>query len=86
MKILHLSTSDINGGAARATFRLHNGLIQKGIDSKIFVRDKLTENKSVVRYKYPKGLGKLRYRYDKLRIDIDFEIHIHTTSRPRSIQ
>jgi glycosyltransferase involved in cell wall biosynthesis len=84
MKILHLSTSDVNGGAARAAFRLHSGLIQKGIDSQIFVRDKLTENKSVIRYKYPKGLGKARYRLNKYRIDNDFRKY--TSTRPAGLE
>ena len=37
MKIVHLSTSDMNGGAARAAYRLHLGLIRLGHDSTMFV-------------------------------------------------
>ena len=33
MKVLHLSTSDVNGGAARAAYRLHQGLLDCGIKS-----------------------------------------------------
>lgn len=40
MKILHLNTSDISGGAARAAYRLHNGLLKSGIDSKMLVQTK----------------------------------------------
>ena len=40
MKILHLNTSDINGGAARAAYRLHQGLRNIGIDSQMLVQDK----------------------------------------------
>ena len=37
MKILHLSTTDGGGGAARAAFRLHTGLLRKGHDSRMLV-------------------------------------------------
>src|SRR5262249_25364591 len=38
MKILHLNTYDIAGGAARAANRLHKGLSRLGIDSCMFVK------------------------------------------------
>jgi len=41
MKILHLSTYDISGGAARAAFRLHEGLLSENIESVMLVQDKL---------------------------------------------
>jgi len=34
MKILHVNTSDISGGAARAAYRIHKGLQGIGISSK----------------------------------------------------
>ena len=40
MKSLILNTSDIIGGAARAAFRLHKGLCGIGVDSKMFVQAK----------------------------------------------
>lgn len=72
MKILHLSTSDIHGGAARAAFRLHNGLLQQGIESGMFVRNRGSDLESVIRYKYPAGFKKLSYRYRKFLIENDF--------------
>jgi glycosyltransferase involved in cell wall biosynthesis len=39
MKILHINTSD-QGGAANACLRLHNGLLNIGIDSKVLVKIK----------------------------------------------
>lgn len=48
MKILHLSTSDIEGGAARAGYRLHQGLKQIGATSQMLVRAKLSTDKTVV--------------------------------------
>ncbi|MCG6879060.1 MAG: glycosyltransferase [Deltaproteobacteria bacterium] len=48
MKILHISTYDIKGGAARATERLHRGLRELGEDSQILVRDKKSEDPAVI--------------------------------------
>ena len=49
MKILHLSTSDIDGGAARAAYRLHKGLSEAGISSHMLVRDSQKRAPSVVK-------------------------------------
>jgi glycosyltransferase involved in cell wall biosynthesis len=48
MKILLLSTSDIEGGAARAAYRLHQGLKAIGKDSKMLVRAKFSHDRSVI--------------------------------------
>ena len=37
IKVFHLSYSDINGGAARAAYRIHNALFHTGIDSQMLV-------------------------------------------------
>lgn len=37
MRILHVSTSDVSGGAAIAAMRLHKGLIDAGVDSRLAV-------------------------------------------------
>lgn len=47
MKILHLSTSDIEGGAARSAYRLHRGLQQVGVSSSMLVRSKDSIDDSV---------------------------------------
>ena len=73
MKILHLSTSDIEGGAARGANRLHAGLKLEGLSSGMFVRSKLTNDDSVLKYRYPAGTGKLRYKYLKSQIMGDFK-------------
>jgi glycosyltransferase involved in cell wall biosynthesis len=48
MKIVHLSTSDLQGGAARAAYRLHRALLQAGHDSLMLVRYKHSADDSVV--------------------------------------
>ncbi|WP_017302705.1 glycosyltransferase family 4 protein [Spirulina subsalsa] len=47
MKILMLSTSDLEGGAARATYRLHRGFHQIGQESQMLVRAKLSRDPTV---------------------------------------
>ena len=43
MKILHLNISDIQGGAARAAYRIHKGLTALGHDSSMLVQSKFTD-------------------------------------------
>ena len=40
MRVLHLSTHDLRGGAARSAWRLHQGLVAIGADSRVLVRTK----------------------------------------------
>ena len=44
MKVLHVSSSDIMGGAARAAYRLHGGLQAIGIDSNMLVQVKKSDD------------------------------------------
>lgn len=44
MKILHLSTNDAIGGAARAAFRLHRGLVGCGVHSSMLVQTKYSND------------------------------------------
>lgn len=48
MKILLLNTSEITGGAAIACNRLLHAIIKKGINAKMLVKDKKTDNINVV--------------------------------------
>lgn len=48
MKVLILSTSDIEGGAARAAYRLHQGLCATGVSSTMLVRARHSTDASVV--------------------------------------
>lgn len=50
MKVLHLSASDLVGGAARAAFRLHVGLQKLGLDSRMIVRTKRSRNPDITRF------------------------------------
>ncbi|MEL6930368.1 MAG: glycosyltransferase, partial [Cyanobacteria bacterium J06600_6] len=48
MKILHLATADIEGGAARAAYRLHQGLRHLGVNSQMLVRGKSSVDSKVM--------------------------------------
>lgn len=45
--VLHLSARDNEGGAARATYRLHRGLRTLGVDSKMLVQKKVTDDPNI---------------------------------------
>lgn len=47
MKVVHVSTADMNGGAAIAARRLHLSMIRQGIDSSMLVMTKGTDDPSV---------------------------------------
>lgn len=48
MDILHLSTSDIDNGGARAAYRLHDGLRSIGCTSKMLVRARFSSDPTVI--------------------------------------
>ncbi|MGG6293192.1 glycosyltransferase [Leptolyngbya sp. AN02str] len=48
MKVVHISTYDVSGGAAIATYRLHQSLQQLGHQSYLLVRSKVTDDPTVL--------------------------------------
>ncbi len=55
MKIVHAGYSDSGGGAAQAAYRIHKGLRNLGVDSKMLVSKKLTEDPDVMDSGSPMG-------------------------------
>jgi glycosyltransferase involved in cell wall biosynthesis len=53
VKITHISTWDISGGAARAAYRLHAGLRRLGHESMMFVKCRDSDDPSVIGFRYP---------------------------------
>lgn len=47
MSVVHVSVSDIRGGAAKAAFRLHEGLRKAGVSSSMVVAEKYSESEFV---------------------------------------
>lgn len=68
MKILHLSTFDIIGGAARAAFRVHQGLRDIGADSWMLVQKKASTDRAVIAPKTSLGqvTGRVRAELNNL--------------------
>ncbi|MCT7520530.1 glycosyltransferase family 4 protein [Aliarcobacter cryaerophilus] len=66
MKILIVNTSDIDGGAARAAYRLHQSLLDNGVYSQMLVQSKTSDNYTVLgaTTKIQKAIGKLRPTID----------------------
>ena len=72
MKILIVNTSDIQGGAARAAYRLHKSLLSKGVDSQMLVQNKSSDDWTVMGpdSKVQKGMGKIRPTLDSIPIKL----------------
>ncbi|WP_414514348.1 glycosyltransferase family 4 protein [Nostoc sp. PCC 9305] len=68
MKILHISTYDINGGAARAAYRLHTGLQDIGLQSQMLVQEKYSNDKTVIAPKIRlfQGIAKAKLTVESL--------------------
>jgi len=68
MKVLQLSTSDIKGGAARAAYRLHQGLQSIDVTSQILVQSKSSNDEAVAAPKtnLSEGIAKIKVTFDHL--------------------
>lgn len=69
MKVLIVNTVDIQGGAARAAYRLHKSLLEIGIDSQMLVQNKKSDDYTVISLannKFQKGVNLLRPTIDQL--------------------
>jgi glycosyltransferase involved in cell wall biosynthesis len=64
VRIIHLSYADINGGAFRATYRIHHSLLKQGVNSRMWVNEKKSNDWTVEDFnsKINKVLNKLRPR------------------------
>jgi len=75
MKVVHLSTSDTNGGAAIAALRIFNAQVKSGIDSKLLVQLKHSNDPRVISLVQTFG-DKLKY-YKRF---LEDELSIRTLS------
>jgi len=50
MKVVHLSHSDLFGGAARSAYNIHKSFIAAGIESRMIVINKVSKEKSIIEY------------------------------------
>ena len=56
MKVVHVATNDVVGGASRAAYRIHSGLRRIGHESVMFVKRRASDDPAVVEYRPQKGL------------------------------
>jgi glycosyltransferase involved in cell wall biosynthesis len=74
MRVLHLSTSDVGGGAARAAYRVHTGLLRIGVDSRMLVLKRQSGDPTVTKLHWAKDLKtRFRRRWREKAIKGDFE-------------
>jgi glycosyltransferase involved in cell wall biosynthesis len=63
LKVVHVSTEEASGGAARAALRLHDGLRRLGADSTLFVEHRATDGATTRRFEPPRDpLSRVRRR------------------------
>tara|TARA_B100000780_G_C21125885_1_gene456831 strand:- start:4096 stop:5328 length:1233 start_codon:yes stop_codon:yes gene_type:complete len=66
LKVLHVTYNDVSGGAARYVMRLHEGLIEAGVDSSILVLSKESDKNLVIKSTSKTYLQKISSKIDKL--------------------
>jgi len=68
MNILIVNTSDNEGGAARAAYRLHKALLAAGVESQMLVQSKFSDDIAVIgpHTKVQQALGRLRSILDSI--------------------
>jgi glycosyltransferase involved in cell wall biosynthesis len=81
VRIVHVNTGDINGGAARAIYRIHRGLLALGEDSSLLVRDKSSRDQTVVPFAADPGLA-ARLRRQLRRRAISRDARRYLENRP----
>jgi len=78
MKVVHLSTYDLKGGAARSAYRLHQGLQRAGHQSTMLVKEKAGFDLNVDHFQPPTGfMTRLRRRMRRDTIRREFGRYRH---------
>jgi len=85
MRVVHISTFDLLGGAARAAYRLHEGLQRIGVESEMFVADKLSRDNTVSRYE-PSADGWNRLRREIRRQKLGRSLNGYHPTSPLSLR
>lgn len=70
IKVLHLSSFDLSGGAARAAYRIHQGLQNIGVDSQMLVQFRAGSNRAVLTTE-----SKVKARLRSLADSLLFKVH-----------
>lgn len=62
MRVLHVCTYEMEGGAARAAHRLHRALLDRGVDSAMLVQKKQSDDPTVMGPQGGRGKARALYR------------------------
>ena len=63
MRILHINSHDISGGAARAALRLHLALLDQGVQSRMFVETmQSTDIEGIHGFRVPSDFTRIRWQ------------------------
>lgn len=85
MKIVHVTTEDISGGAARAAHRLHTGLRKMGHDSSMFVANRRSKDPHVTAFDASMDwTSRIRRRIRREQVKRDFARY--AASRPAGFE
>lgn len=85
MKIVHVTTEDISGGAARAAHRLHTGLRKMGHDSSMFVANRRSKDPHVTAFDASMDwVSRIRRRIRREQVKRDFARY--AASRPAGFE
>lgn len=66
MRVIHVSPTDIDGGAAKGSYNLHRGLLKAGVDSMVLVQRKYSDDPTVIALN-----GAHSDTYDRVRARLD---------------
>jgi glycosyltransferase involved in cell wall biosynthesis len=79
LRIVHLSTYDVTGGAALAAYRQHKGLCQLGHDSSMLVAYRGSDDPTVIALAPRRDLtSRLRWRLREKQINLSFSRYVST--------
>jgi glycosyltransferase involved in cell wall biosynthesis len=84
LQVLHISTRDGVGGAAQAAYRLHKGLLQTGIVSRMLVADKSTDDENVSVANLPRRLDHRLRRFTRRKLISADRRRINLSLKPGS--
>ena len=85
MKVLIVSAKDLGGGAARAAYRLHQGMLAANIDSQMLVQNKQSDDHTVIapKSKVQRGVAAIKPALDQLPLALyrqrDKKINIYSS-------
>ena len=73
LKVLHVTNNDVLGGASRYVMRLHESLCSAGVDSKIIVLSKTSDNDQVINSKGNRYIKKISHLIDRIVVSLFYK-------------